>query len=463
MVLAIVALASAGMLALNAPRALGSGTVLDVADGAVFVSHAGVEADARDAQPLGEGDEVRTGPEGHAVILFFDGSTVSLEPATTIRLDVARTAGPSTLVELSQTVGGTWHAVHKLLDAGSRYQVTTPGLSAVVRGTAFAVRVGDREDEVTTEEGIVEVAAQQQSVQVAPGQRTSVRRGDPPAPPQTAPRPQRTLRLELGGGTGVVVDGARRTVGVAPDGSLRNTIPGARVERDGGIVRIVLPDPHHDLRFAPGSGAGALRYEVVGAAGEVLSNGLASPAPGPISRVLQGVDSAILAAPSLPTASTPPAPTLARPSLAAPTLAAAGTRSPTLATPTIAPPPSAPTALPTIAIATPSPTLAPTTATLPPIAAPSLPPIPSLATPSPTPSATPTVTAPTPTFAVATPTPIPTTGASPWPTLVAPTPSPSVAPSPTLFPLPSPTPVLTPIPTTSVLPSPTFSAPPLVP
>lgn len=83
--LVVFVLVVAAIATLTAEPALGSGTVLEVADGAVFVRHAGAEDAASAGQVVVPGDEIRTGDGGHAVVAFFDGSTVTLEPATTLR------------------------------------------------------------------------------------------------------------------------------------------------------------------------------------------------------------------------------------------------------------------------------------------------------------------------------------------------------------------------------------------
>ena len=130
----------------------------------MFDTHDGVESAAPEGATVFEGDVMRSGDDGHAVVLFFDGSTLTLEPLTTIRIDAAHSGGTSTIVRIAQIAGTTWHSVHKLLDPGSRYEVTTPGMVAAVRGTAFQVDVGEGNDNVTTEEGAVEVTANSQTV-----------------------------------------------------------------------------------------------------------------------------------------------------------------------------------------------------------------------------------------------------------------------------------------------------------
>lgn len=306
LLVALAVMAGAGALALAGPRALASGTVLDLADGTVALLRAGAERSAREGEPLAEGDELRTGDDGHAVILFFDGSTVALEPRSSLRIDVARSDGRATLVDVYQALGTTWHSVQKALDSGSRYQVITSTMAAAVRGTAFQVSAGDEEDDVTTEEGTVEVTAQRATVRVTAGLRTAVRRGAAPRVPEQAARPQRVLLLELIGGTGLIVDRARRTVGAAPDGSLKSAIPRARVERLDGATRILVANPTRELRFIAGPRLRAVHYTLLGSSGQTLASGQATAASGGLAEVFERVREFVPDPTPTPARGTPP-------------------------------------------------------------------------------------------------------------------------------------------------------------
>lgn len=62
-------------------RALGSSTSLTIIAPTVEVRHgSGSFAPAIDGEVIEAGDAVRTGPEGRAVLTYFDGSTVEIEP-----------------------------------------------------------------------------------------------------------------------------------------------------------------------------------------------------------------------------------------------------------------------------------------------------------------------------------------------------------------------------------------------
>jgi hypothetical protein len=174
----------AGGLALTQDRGAASATMLDVYTGTVEVAHAGADfADAVDGQVLGAGDRVRTGPDGEALITFFDGSTLALDPSSAVSLEeLAAERSGSIAIVIAQTAGRTWSSVQKLAQADSRYEIRTPALAATVRGTAFEVDVEDEQTHtVQTAEGLVRVQAQG-------------RAGDTPAPRRAGrrgPRPGR--------------------------------------------------------------------------------------------------------------------------------------------------------------------------------------------------------------------------------------------------------------------------------
>ena len=69
----LVAVAVVLGLGSTSRRALGATSVLDVVDGIVVVTRCGADLAASERQTIIEGDIVRTGDDGRAVILFFDG------------------------------------------------------------------------------------------------------------------------------------------------------------------------------------------------------------------------------------------------------------------------------------------------------------------------------------------------------------------------------------------------------
>lgn len=201
-----------------------SGDTLSVANAATLAVLSGdVEAQkggrdfapALDGELLASGDVVRSNQQGRATVTFFDGSTLSVEPGSQVKVvSLARTAGDGLQVTIEQTLGRTWASVQKLKTADSRFEVKTPTSTAVVRGSAFltivAVIAGVVVTTVKTTEGVIVVQA------VAGGQ-TTVPAGTevtqqqnqpaPPAPVQSPPTP--TLTFTAAANVGYLVQDPR--------------------------------------------------------------------------------------------------------------------------------------------------------------------------------------------------------------------------------------------------------------
>src|SRR5438034_11624734 len=86
--IAVLALVMTGAVALLFPtQALGSSSTLEVLDGVVAVSHDGnTFVIGQDGEMVQQGDVIRTGEGAHAVLTFFDGSVIELEPDSEIRV-----------------------------------------------------------------------------------------------------------------------------------------------------------------------------------------------------------------------------------------------------------------------------------------------------------------------------------------------------------------------------------------
>lgn len=237
---------------ISSERALGATTTITVIAPDVFVRHGadGVFVGAVDGEVARGGDAVRTGENGRAVLTYFEGSTVTIEPGTELAIDRADGAADgSTVVLMTQTFGRTWHVVTKLVTGGSRYEVRTPASTASVRGTEFEVLVDDRETTVTTTGGTVvdQVADPTQpgrvvDVPVVAGTTHTQPRNAPPTQPRPAPQPDRTVTVTVDASTSMVVDPLGRANGFTRAGTLVAQTPGARVKREGGKVVITLPD-----------------------------------------------------------------------------------------------------------------------------------------------------------------------------------------------------------------------------
>jgi|GEM_PF-4188848 hypothetical protein len=77
--------------------------------------------------PLKVGDRVRSGPDGHAVLTYFEGSTTEIEPNTEITItqlqgSPGQAGSSSLLLAISETSGTTWNKV----DFYAQYQAQIP-------------------------------------------------------------------------------------------------------------------------------------------------------------------------------------------------------------------------------------------------------------------------------------------------------------------------------------------------
>ena len=138
------------------------------------------------------GDAIETGPGEQAQILFFDGSDVRIGEESRLAVEVVEPARRDTppRFELRMWRGSTSHRVVAMQQV-PRYQVHTPSVSVMVRGTAFDVLVfGDDETYVRCTQGLVDVVSGEQVATVRAGEELAVAAGEslrasaqvPPAP-----------------------------------------------------------------------------------------------------------------------------------------------------------------------------------------------------------------------------------------------------------------------------------------
>lgn len=164
---------------------------------------------ALDGEVFATGDVVRANDNGRAVLTFFDGSTISVDPRSRVVVkSLTKTGSGGLQLELEQTAGRTWASVSKLATPDSKFTIKTPSITALVRGTTFETIVETRPDgtvttTIKTTEGevLVQAAAGGAPVSVPAGQEVEVQQNQP-APP--APRPQPpTPRLRVSAPAGV--------------------------------------------------------------------------------------------------------------------------------------------------------------------------------------------------------------------------------------------------------------------
>lgn len=199
---------------------------------------------ALDGDLLSSGDVVKSSSDGRAVLTFFDGSSLTVETGSVVKvttLDRLENGGIRLTIE--QTIGRTWASVAKLKTPDSKFEIKTPTSTATVRGTAFETVVERRPDGTTAvtykaDDGEIVVTANA-------GGQTSVTANtqvtipqDRPAPPAAAPiPPSPTLRVTSSAGIGFALTAPTgATCGSAGN---KAEIPGCLV--NGNVVTIREP------------------------------------------------------------------------------------------------------------------------------------------------------------------------------------------------------------------------------
>jgi uncharacterized repeat protein (TIGR01451 family) len=208
-----------------APQTAEELTVLSVAEGEVLIMKSGSDewAGTEAGTTIEEGDALRTGEGSHALVTFFDGSTIELEAGTEIeavelRHDVE--AGITT-IRLDQAIGNTLSRVKKLADPACRYEVATPAAVGAVRGSAMRVNVdADGTSTVVNLAGSVTISAEGVTVEIPPGYQSVVQPGQKPGSPGL-PAPGGAGGDRDGGGAGG--GGTTYTAAIAVNKTARST------------------------------------------------------------------------------------------------------------------------------------------------------------------------------------------------------------------------------------------------
>jgi hypothetical protein len=163
---------------------------------------------ALDGDVLANGDFVRSSKDGRAVLTFFDGSNLSVDTGSLVKvLTLNRLANGGIELLVEQTLGRSWAAVSKLKTPDSKFEIKTPTSIAAVRGTAFetiVTRNADGTISVTykVDDGEILVTANGGgSVAVGANQQVTIG-ANQPAPAQAIPQAP-TPRLVLTAATGL--------------------------------------------------------------------------------------------------------------------------------------------------------------------------------------------------------------------------------------------------------------------
>lgn len=216
--------------------------VLSVLNGDVDGSKAGAAFEpALDGDVFATGDVVRANEKGRAVLTFFEGSTLSVDPGSNVKvISLVKTPSGGIQLDLEQTAGKTWASVSKLVAADSKFQIRTPSMTAIVRGTAFETIVEKLPDgkvvtTIKTSEGEVVVqAAAGGEVRVPAGTEVNVQEGAP-APPAAQPQPPTPkLRVSAPAGIGFAVVDPRGLQCGSTGGATQRQIPLCEILGGGG-------------------------------------------------------------------------------------------------------------------------------------------------------------------------------------------------------------------------------------
>jgi hypothetical protein len=244
-VIAVIFGATGAVVPAGQAAASGAST-LTIISGPVAVRHAGGDfASANDGAVLAAGDTVKTGADARAILTYFEGSTVEMEPDSELTIDAAHSdADGNTIIVMQQNLGVTWHVVTHLITSGSIYEVHTTTSTASVRGTQFTVGVGP--DETTTETTTEGAVANTDvlgtaTVLTPPGQQTTTKKGEAPARPAPAAEPLRTVTVTVADQNALVVDTLGRANGIQ-DGKKVLQTPGAQLQVVNGHLVVTLPN-----------------------------------------------------------------------------------------------------------------------------------------------------------------------------------------------------------------------------
>jgi len=167
---------------------------------------------ALDGEIYATGDLVRANVDGRAVLTFFDGSSLSVDPGSQVKVvALNRVSTDGIQVTIEQSLGRSWQSVQKLKTPDSRYEVRTPSTSAVVRGTGFLTSVqqlttGGTQTTYQVDDGTLQVSATAGgTVSVPAGTQVTIAEGARAPANATPIPPSPRLEITSSGGLGFLV------------------------------------------------------------------------------------------------------------------------------------------------------------------------------------------------------------------------------------------------------------------
>ena len=184
----IASLSGAGLLNCLLPSTLyNTLCTLSTISGNVEVQNAesNILQEGTDGMTLRAGDRVKTTPDSYAVVTFFEGSTIKLEPNTDVEIQRLEHVGEQSVkILLKQWLGKSRSHVEKMANPGSYYEIQTPSASVIVMGTLFVTGVDEAGSTIVqTIEGLVTVAAQNAELNVPAGYESRAELGSVPSQP----------------------------------------------------------------------------------------------------------------------------------------------------------------------------------------------------------------------------------------------------------------------------------------
>jgi hypothetical protein len=238
----------AAILTTSAPQStLVSNCTLSVLSGQVEVQRQGSSdwERAGDGVILEAGSRVRTSSDSHALLTFFEGSSIKLEAGTELEIEQVRSvAGRGAEIVIKQWLGKTWSRVVERVGPTSRYEIETPSVHALVRGTLFETIVDETAATIIrTIEGVVSVVAQDEEVQVSEGHEVRVELGAAPPQPRRIAVESELVITVTGPAVASVCDPTGSSTGYLPDGIEFNQISGSRstLAEDAQVIEIAEP------------------------------------------------------------------------------------------------------------------------------------------------------------------------------------------------------------------------------
>jgi hypothetical protein len=173
----------------------GSQASLLVLEGSVtvFTAATALEHPGVTGEMLVQGDRVTTAADGGALLTFLDGSELEMDASSQIELTLLVQTDDGGVARLITQLSGVTINRVAHLSGESSYELQTPNATALVRGTVFLGRVARDEttddvtdEDISLEEGWVDVSSDGQQERLLPGQRTKIHKHDDGQPEQRA-------------------------------------------------------------------------------------------------------------------------------------------------------------------------------------------------------------------------------------------------------------------------------------